>query len=74
MTKVDILYEVGEVSDGGELAKRFLERFLEDVDGLDHSIENVDNDMKDWSVSVTIDTRARVTETWFSNADTVVVG
>ena len=72
MRKFDILYEIGEVKDGGELAEIFLNRFLEDVDGLDHDVEMVTNDMSDWSVMATIETPARVTPEWFENADWAV--
>lgn len=70
--RFDILYEIGEVSDGGELAEVFLRRFLEDVDGLDHEVTAVENDMDDFSVTATIETRARVTDEWFENADWAV--
>jgi hypothetical protein len=75
MTKFDILYEIGEEdanSDGGRLAEVFLERFLEDVDGLSHEIGMVTSDTQDWSVMATISTDARVTSEWFENADVAI--
>lgn len=75
MTKFDILYEIGEEdanSDGGKLAEVFLQRFLEDVAGLDHEVTIVTNDLNEWSVMATIETRARVTDEWFENADVAV--
>lgn len=76
MTKFDILYEIGKEeaeSDGGKLAEVFLQRFLDDVAGLDHEVTMVTNDLNEWSVMATIETRARVTDEWFENADWAVV-
>ena len=75
MTRFDILYEIGEEdanSDGGRLAEIFLERFLEDVNGLSHEVMTVTNDLNEWSVMATIETRARVTDEWFENADVAI--
>jgi hypothetical protein len=75
MTRFDILYEIGEEdanSDGGRLAEIFLERFLEDVNGLSHEVTTVTNDLNEWSVMATIETRARVTDEWFENADVAI--
>lgn len=72
MREFNILYEVGEVSDGGELAERFLERFLKDVDGLNHEVESIENHMKTGMVTATITTEARITDEWFSKADAAV--
>jgi hypothetical protein len=71
--KFEILYEIGnEAADGGELAEVFLNRFLDDVSGLDHSVKMVTNDTEDKSVMATIETPARVTTEWFENADVAI--
>lgn len=72
MRQFNILYEVDEWEDGGELAERFLSRFLKDVNGLDHTITSIENDVVNGSVTATIETRARITDEWFGNADTAV--
>jgi len=75
MTTYDVLYEIGEEaaeSDGGKLAEVFLKRFLEDVDGLPHTVGPISEDIQDWSVMATVETDARITEEWFNNADVAV--
>lgn len=77
MNTFDILYEIGEDeadSNGAKLAEVFLNRFLDDVDGLDHTVQRITNDVEEWTVTATIETRARVTPQWFKNADATVEG
>lgn len=71
--RFDVLYEIGDDAEGGEeLAEQFIRRFLEDVDGLAHDLTAINHDIDEFSVTATIETEARISEVWFSNADWVV--